>query len=434
VPDVEVRYAVRPDGKNIAFEVFGSGPCDVVVSKDSFPIDLMWDLPQLGAFMETLGGFARVIVFDSLGSGASDPISDMEAAGVESVGADGLAVLDAVGSRHATHLDLSFGANAVWFAATYPQRTRSLILNNLRPSFPEIRGFSAEQLRRVAEARTTTQSLQWEAPRLAHDPTLRQWWGRARRLLTTREVAFLVMEYGARIDVDSILPAVRVPTLVFHRLDNRLWDIDTSRRAASRIPGAHFVELPGDETPLFLGDTKPVLAEIERFLHHDDAEASEDRPLATVLFTDIVASTEQLAAMGDDAWRRVLDDHDDIVDQTVSAHHGRVIKHLGDGILATFDGPARAVRCAIAIRDAQAEHGIAVRSGLHTGEIELRHDDITGIAVHIASRIATLARPGEILASRTVVDLTAGSNLQFEPRGDHQLKGVPGDWPIFAAR
>ena len=430
--DVEVRYAVR-DGKRLAFEVFGGGPCDVAVLQSACPIDLMWDLPQLASFMERLGGFARVIAFDLRGQGASDPIPDFGAATVEMHADDFLAVLDAAGSERATLFDLTRGPVGVVVAATYPQRVRSLIVTHMRSSFPEVRGLSAEQRQQLVLARLTTQSLQADNPRVAHDPALQQWWGRARRLLSSPEGVLGQIEWATRINVESALPAVRVPTLVLHRCENRRFDIEISRAAASRIPGARFVELPGSETDIFLGDTAPALAEIERFLHQEPTDVIDDRPLLTVLFTDIVASTEQLAAVGDAAWSRILDAHDEAVDHAVAAHRGHVIKKTGDGILATFDGPARAVHCAEAIRDAVAERGVVVRSGLHTGEIELRHDDVAGIAVHIASRVAALAGPGEILVSRTVVDLTAGSGITFDPRGDHQLKGVPGDWPIFAA-
>jgi class 3 adenylate cyclase len=429
--DVEVRYAVR-DGTSMAFEVFGSGPCDVVVVQSIFPIDLMWELPQLASFMDTLGTFARVIVYDPRGRGASDPYPDPEAASLEMACDDLLAVLDAAGSPRATVFDMRSGVVGVLFAATYPQRVRSLIVAHLHTSFPEVRNLSAEQRRDLAAAMVGTQ-LQMEAPRLAHDPVLRQWFGRAGRLVSSPAVILDMLEMAARIDVDSAVPAVVAPALVLHRRENPVWDIASGRTAASRIPGARFVELPGSETVIFLGDTAPALAEIERFLDQADTDVIDDRPLATVLFTDIVASTEQLAAIGDEAWRRILDEHDSAADRAVTAHRGRVVKRLGDGILATFDGPARAVRCAAAIRDAVAEHGIVVRSGLHTGEIELRYGDVTGIAVHIASRVAALAGPGEILASRTVADLTAGSGITFDPRGDHRLKGIPGDWPIFAA-
>jgi class 3 adenylate cyclase len=213
-----------------------------------------------------------------------------------------------------------------------------------------------------------------------------------------------------------------------------MWDIETSRAAASRIAGARFVELPGSESDLFLGDTRPVFAAIEQFLAEPEAESTHDRPLATVLFTDIVASTEQLAAHGDVAWRRILDDHDHTTAQIVAEYRGRIIKQLGDGTLATFDGPARAVRCAAALRGAATDQGLTLRAGLHTGEIELRAGDVTGIAVVIAQRISAHAAPHEILVSNTVVDLTAGSDLEFAPRGERQLKGVPGTWPTFAAQ
>jgi class 3 adenylate cyclase len=220
-----------------------------------------------------------------------------------------------------------------------------------------------------------------------------------------------------------------------HRRDNRVFDIEMSRLAAAKIRDARFVGLPGSETDLFLGDTRPVLAAIRPFLEDESSSALDDvRPLATVLFTDIVSSTERLAAIGDKAWRQLLDDLDHTTAHIVAEHRGRVVKQTGDGILATFDGPARAVRCATELLNAAAAQKITLRAGLHTGEIELRPPDIAGIAVHTANRIANLAGPNEILVSRTVVDLTAGSGLTFEPRGEYQLKGVPGTWPIFAAQ
>jgi hypothetical protein len=236
------------------------------------------------------------------------------------------------------------------FAATYPERVASLILVHPRSTFPEFRGRTFEQRTKLARGLVTPQSLRAENPRVAHDPVLQQWWGRARRLLYSPEAVARLMEFAARIDTEVAESAVRAPTLVLHRRDNRLGDIEASRAVASRIPGARFVELPGSETDIVLGDTAPVFAEIERFLHEDHPDLSDDRPLATVLFTDIVASTEHLAAVGDEAWRRILDDHDNAVDHAVATHRGRVIKKMGDGILATFDGPARAVHCAAAIR------------------------------------------------------------------------------------
>ena len=433
VRDVEVRYAEH-GGKCLAYEVFGEGPTDLLVHQVCYPIDLTWDLPQLSEFMGGLGECARVIAFDSRGEGASDPIDDPGAATLEAWCDDALAVLDAAGADRATVFDMTTGVGGIVLAATYPDRVRSLILSHLWTSTPELRTMSPSELRQISRTFSSVEDLEVMNPRVAHDPVLRQWWGRAHRLLLSPEAAFDYYQWGARMDVEPLLSSVRVPTLVLHRRDNRVFDIEISRLAAAKIRDARFVELPGSETDLFLGDTRPVLAAVRPFLEAEPSSAVDDvRQLATVLFTDIVASTEHLAAMGDAAWRRMLDEHDDAVDRVVAAHRGRVIDRAGDGILATFDGPARAVRCAEAIRDVAAELGLIVRSGLHTAEIELRGDRIAGIAVHIASRVSALANPGEILTSRTVVDLTAGSGITFDSRGDHQLKGVPGNWAIYAA-
>jgi class 3 adenylate cyclase len=434
VRDVEVRYAEH-DGKCLAYEVFGEGPTDLLVQQVCYPIDLTWDLPQLSDFMDSLGECARVIAFDSRGEGASDPIDDPGAATLEAWCDDAFAVLDAAGADRVTVFDMSFGVGGVMLAATYPDRVRSLILTHLRTSNPETRDMSESDLRQVARTSCSVEDLEALNPRVAHDPVLRRWWGRTRRLLLSPEAAFDYYKWGSRIDVDPLLSSVRVPTLVLHRRDNRLFDMEMSRLAAAKIRDARFVALPGSETDVFLGDTRAVLAAIRPFLEDESSWALDDiRPLATVLFTDIVSSTEQLAAVGDSAWRRLLDDLDHTTARIVAEHRGRVVKHTGDGILATFDGPARAVRCATELLNAAAAQKITLRAGLHTGEIELRPTDIAGIAVHTANRIADLAGPNEILVSRTVVDLTAGSGLIFEPRGEHQLKGVPGTWPIFAAR
>jgi class 3 adenylate cyclase len=434
VRDVEVRYAEH-EGKCLAYEVFGEGPIDLLVHQVCYPIDLTWDLPQLSDFMDSLGECARVIAFDSRGEGASDPIDDPGAATLEAWCDDVFVVLDAAGAERVTVFDMTTGVGGIMLAATYPDRVRSLILSHLWTSNPDLREMSASDLRRASRAFCSVESLEVDNPRVAHDPVLRQWWGRARRLLLSPEAAFDYFRWGGRMDVEPLLSSVRVPTLVLHRRDNRVFDIEMSRLAAAKIRDARFVGLPGSETDLFLGDTRSVLAAIRPFLEDESSSALDDvRLLATVLFTDIVSSTEQLAAVGDDAWRRALDEHDEAVGRIVAEHRGRVVKSTGDGILATFDGPARAVRCAAALLAAADQQGITLRAGLHTGEIELRSADVAGIAVHTASRIADLAGPNEVLVSRTVVDLTAGSGLQFEPRGEHQLKGIPGTWPTFTAQ
>jgi class 3 adenylate cyclase len=432
--DIQVDYAVR-DGASIAYEVFGSGPVDLVMCGSRYPIDLTWDLPQLADFMDALGQVARVIAYDTRGFGASDPLPTTDgAAGIESAAADQLAVMEAVGCDRVSIMNNNSNTHVLFFAATYPERVRSLVLGHLRPSYPELRGFTKDQRRKMARKLATLQGLRADNPRVAHDPVLQRWWERAHRLGSSPEETARQMEFASNMDVESVLGSVKAPTLVLHRRDTKRWDLDTSRAAAARMPNARFVELPGSEVDLFLGDVGPVLAEITRFMQQEDAIIGDERPLATVLFTDIAASTERLAVEGDRAWRQVLDEHDDTIERTVSAYRGRVVKTLGDGILATFDGPARAVRSAAAIRDTLAEAGITVRAGLHTGEIELRSSDIAGIAVHIASRVSALAGAGEILVSRTVVDLTAGSGISYDDRGDHELKGVPGIMQIFAAR
>jgi class 3 adenylate cyclase len=431
VRETEVRFAVR-DGASLAFEVFGNGPSDIIIVKDNFPIDLMWDLPQLAAFMDRLGSFARVIAFDDRGSAASDPVPSGESVGLDMWCDDLIAVLDAADSSEATVFDIG-GPTGIMAAATYPSRIRSLVLFHLRASFPEFRSLPLDTLITLGRARSTRESLREENPRLAHDPVLQQWWGRAIRLQSSPAATARLMELAGQMDVGPVLPDVRVPTLVFHRRDNRRWNIEISRSAAAKIPDARFVELPGAEESFFLGETASMLDEIERFVGEDRPALDDDRALATVLFTDIVASTERLAAVGDRAWREMLDTHDGIVDREVVAHRGQVVKRLGDGVLATFDGPARAVRCAMAVRERVADRGIHVRGGLHTGEVEWRQGDVAGIAVHIASRVAALAGPDEILATRTLVDLTAGSGISFDARGHHELKGVPGVWDVFAA-
>jgi class 3 adenylate cyclase len=433
VRDAEVRYAER-DGDYLAFSVFGDGPTDLAVALGRFPIDFIWEFPPLGAFMEALGQLARVIVYDGRGFGASDPYRETAVAAAEVWADDLLAVLDAADSDSASMFQGGDSSYGVVIAATYPERVRSLILVSFRPSFPELQKLSVAQRKKLVMNLRRPERLRFENPRVAHDPLVRRWWEHAVRLGTSPAEQARNIETATGVDLWPLLPTIRTPTLVLHRRDNRVWDIETSRQAASRMPNARFVELPGGETDIFLGETAPVLAAVEQFLAEPATDVASDRVLATVLFTDIVASTEQLAVAGDEAWGHLLDDHEYIAARLVRDHRGRVVKQLGDGILATFDGPGRAVRCAGALRAAASERGLTLRAGLHMGEIQLRSADVTGIAVVIAERINELAAPGEILVSRTVVDLTTGSGLRFEPRGDQELKGVPGTWPIFAAR
>ena len=432
MPDAEVRYA-ECDGDYLAYTVFGEGPIDLAITQSRFPIDLMWDLPQLAGFMEALGRMARVIAWDARGYGASDPVREADAR-LETYSDDLHAVLDAAGSDRVTLFEMSAGPYSPLYAASHPERVRSLILVNLQPSIPWIRELSPRQRKKLAMRLRSPERHQLENPRFAHDPVVQRFFAHAGHLQNSPEGTARYLLLGVPYDLTPLLPTLGMPTLVFHHRDDRVFDIETSRAATATIPGARFVELPGSEHDIFLGDTVPVLSEIERFLREPETAATPDRVLATVLFTDIVASTEQLAASGDNAWGRALDDHDRTMKRLVGEYRGRVVKSTGDGVLATFDGPARAVRCAAEMIDAAGQQGITVRAGLHTGEIELRPTDVVGIAVHTANRIAALAGASEILVSRTVVDLTAGSGLQFQSRGEHQLKGVPGQWPVFAAQ
>ena len=347
--DAEVRY-VEHDGDYLAFSVFGDGPTDLAIPSSRFPIDLIWELPQLAAFMEALGRLARVIVWDTRGCGASDPILQPVAAQAEVFADDTHAVLEAADSQRASLLDMAGSSiSATVYAATYPDSVQSLILVNLRASYPELGGLSLAQSKRLAMRLRSRERLRFENPRAAHDPAVQRWWGRAMRLAhNPDEMARMLQRSQELRDLSAVLAALRIPTLVLHRRDNRVWDIESSRTTASVIPNARFVELPGAENDLFLGDIAPALAEIERFLAEPEVETAHDRVLATVLFTDIVASTEQLAAHGDDAWRQLLDEHDKHTDRIVREYRGRIVKSTGDGILATFDGPARAVRCAAA--------------------------------------------------------------------------------------
>jgi class 3 adenylate cyclase len=433
VRDVGVEFAVQRDGASIAYEVFGNGPIDLVLAMGRFPIDLMWELPQLAEFLDRLGEMARVIAYDARGSGASDPMPTDPVSQVEMFAGDCLAVLDAVGCDRATFLGLYAGASGVFFAATYPERMRSLIVSHLRPSFPELRGLSIEQRRKMARALSTTRGLRSDNPRVAHDPVLQRWWGRARRATSPDAIA-RQMEWAAKVDIEPVLGTVRTPTLVLHRRENPLWDVETSRTAATLIPNARFVEVPGAELDMFLGDSGPVLAEIERFLSEPDAGVALDRVLATVLFTDLVSSTPQLAEMGDRRWRDLIATHDALVRTELDRYRGQEVRFDGDGVLATFDGPGRAVRCACAIRDAIGALGLDVRAGLHTGEIELRGDGIEGIAVVVGKRVSSTAGSGEVLVSRTVADLIAGSGIELLDKGEHELKGVPGTWRLFSVQ
>jgi pimeloyl-ACP methyl ester carboxylesterase/class 3 adenylate cyclase len=437
----ETRYAKSGD-VNIAYQVVGDGPFDLIhVPPFVSNLELQWEEPAERRYFERLASFSRLIMFDKRGTGLSDRVA---VATLEERMDDLRAVMDAAGSERAVVFGSSEGgALSILFAATYPERVSALVLYGAyarlawAPDYPD--GVPEEMwvdgLPQAEESwgrgDGSSPFLAALAPSTSNDPVFQKAHGRWERLSASPGAAVAILRMVHDLDVRHLLSSIRVPSLVVHRT------ADPSHAAGSRYLGAHIagakvVELPGDEYFPYLGDQDAILDEVEEFVTGIRPIHVPDRALATVLFTDIVSSTERAAALGDDGWTHLLDAHDALVARAVERHRGRKINPTGDGILATFDGPARGVRCAQAICQEVTTLGIEVRAGLHTGEIELRGRDIGGIAVHIGARVSALAGPGEVLVSSTVKDLVAGSGIAFADRGFHALKGVPDEWRVFA--
>jgi len=420
----------------IAYQVVGTGPVTVLVAKPSFfPIDLMWEEPAFVRFLEGLASFSRAIWFDSRGTGASDATEEIEGRLIESSATDMVALLDDLGVERAVVFGVAPGASqaGLLFAATHPERVDRLVL--LNPSARFLRGddypqgFPAEPIERRLERSHHEAVHWWAAPSLRGSPRFDQWYERCVRLSGTPEHRYWRNRSSMAADFRSVLSAIRVPTLVLRRGGTEAQH-EQADYVAAHITGANTMLIPGQDALFFAGDPGPLLDAIADFVADGHAAVDSDRVLATVMFTDIVGSTDHVSRVRDRHWREVLSAHERIVHAELERFRGHEVKSMGDGVLATFDGPGRALRCAAAIRDAVISLGLDIRVGLHTGEIELRGDDIGGIAVHIAQRIEATASPGEILASRTVVDLVAGSGLEFTDRGTHTLKGVPGEWEL----
>jgi len=434
----ETRYAKSGD-VNIAYQVVGDGPFDLVyVPGWVSNIDLFWERPKPARFLEHLASFSRLILFDKRGTGMSDRVSNDRLPTLEQRMDDVRAVLDAVGSESAALLGHSEGGSmSVLFAATYPERSRALILvgafaKRLRsddypwaPSLEE-RLATIEEVERDWGAGLDITDY---APR--EDPALLEWYSTCLRRSASPGAAAALLLMNSQIDTRHVLPTIRVPTLVLARTGDRDVTVDEGRWLASQIPGARFVELPGDEHLLWAGDQDRLLAEIEEFLTGTRSAPDYGRVLSTVLFTDIVGSTERARELGDRAWHEVLDEHHARVRSVLEHHRGREVDTAGDGFFASFDGPARAIRAACAIRQDVQALGIQIRAGLHTGECELMRDKIGGIAVHTGARVAAAAEPGEVLVSSTVKDLVAGSGIVFADRGERELKGV-GSWRLYS--
>ena len=435
VPSVPVtRYADTAVGR-IAFQLVGDGdPAVLVLHPSVFPVDLMWDEPTLVRFLERLASFTCSIWFDPRGRGASDPMPhDEDRLLAESTADDMLALLDFLGCERVTALGL--GPTAAFFAATHPERTRALI--QLDPGRTLFSGTSQlgddlEPLQsRVRRTWGTEASLDTVAPSVADDHRMRRWLARSERLTSTPDEAVWRLQAASGLDLRAVTPLIQVPTLVLQR--SAATDAAArTRSVAKRIPGVRQIDVPGEEYLFFVGDTGSMLDAIEEFLTGELPAHRSDRVLATVLFTDIVSSTEHATRMGDRRFKELQVTHDELLRAEVERFRGRFVRSTGDGALATFDGPGRAVRCAGAIRDAVRPLGLDIRAGLHSGEIELRGDDVAGIAVHIGARVSALAAAGEVLVSRTVTDLVAGSGIEFDDRGEHKLKGVPGTWHLYS--
>jgi class 3 adenylate cyclase len=441
----ETRYA-RSGDLNIAYQVVGDGPLDLVyVPGWVSNIELMWEEPAMAHFLERLGSFSRLILFDKRGTGLSDRVSNDELPTLEERMDDVRAVLDAVDSERAALFGHSEGGNmCVLFAATYPERTTALITLG---SFAKRRDpdddypWAPEAVDREETAidvernwgHLRPQDVKYYAPSRLGDEAFVQNLERYFRRAASPGAAAALLRMNSYIDVRDVLPAIRVPALVLHRTGDHDVNVAEGRYLASKIAGAKFVELPGDDHWISAGDVDELADEIEEFLTGTRPLPEPDRVLATVLFTDIVGSTERAAELGDRRWRELLGAHDAAVRRELERFRGREVDTAGDGFLATFDGPARAVRCAISAGEAVRRLGIEVRAGIHTGECELDGEKVRGIAVHTGARIASLAGPGEVLVSQTVKDLVSGSGLAFDERGIHMLKGVPGEWRVYAA-
>jgi len=438
------RYAKAPGGVSIAYQVVGDGPRDLVwVPGWVSHIEAAWDEPTMARFFERLATFTRLILFDKRGTGLSDRVPDSELPTLETRMADVRAVLDAAGSEQAALLGVSEGAAmCVLFAATYPARTTAIVLlggyarRQNAPDYPW--GNTVEQheafLDEIERDWGGPVGLVVRAPSRLGDPRFRENWARYIRMGASPGAALALTRMNAEIDVRPILDAIRVPSLVMHRTGDRTIAVGAGRYLAEHIPEASYVELAGDDHLPWIGDSDAIVGEIEQFLTGVRTRPDTDRVLATVLFTDIVGSTARAAELADTAWADVLQAHHARVREQLVRYAGREIDTAGDGFFALFDGPARGVRCALAVVDAVRPLGLEIRAGLHTGEIELAGDDVRGLAVHIGARIAALAGPGEVLVSRTVKDLVVGSGLVFQDRGSHVLKGVPDEWQLFAAQ
>ena len=436
----ETRFT-RSGDVTIAYQVAGEGPLDLLIVPGFIShLEQAWEDPGYSRFLSGLASFSRLIRFDKRGTGLSDRVFGIPT--LEERMDDVRAVLDAAHSTRAALFGISEGGPmSILFAATYPERTSALILygsiakGSWAPDYPwgprpdEAWEAWLEDWR--SEWGGPSEIETW-APSAAKDERFREWWAKYLRLAGSPGSVVSLWRMNHAIDVRPILPTVRVPTLVLHRTGDRAVSVEEGRYLAQHIPCSKFVELDGDDHLWWVGDSEAIVSETEEFLTGQRHSVELDRVLVTVLFTDIVDSTKRAAELGDSRWRDLLDGHNRAMQAEISRFKGRAVKSTGDGFLATFDGPARAIHCALAVGPQMRRLGIEIRAGLHTGEVQLMGEDVGGIAVHTAARVLEEAKPNEVWASRTVRDLVAGSQLKFRERGTYSLKGIAGDWPLFS--
>ena len=436
----EVHYA-RSGDVSIAYQVVGDGPRDLVfVMGWVSNLLLFWEEPSCARFLRRLASFSRLILFDKRGTGLSDRVPNESLPSLEVRMDDVRAVMDAVGSERATVMGVSEGGPlCAVFAATYPDRTSGLVMVGgyarriIAENYPW--GMSQAEhdnwLHLVESTWGGPVGLDERAPSRAADPAFRSWWANYLRQSASPGAAVQLMRMNGQIDIRHVLPAIRIPTLIIHARQDRTLGIGHGRYLAASIPGAKMVELESVDHLPWVSDSERITSEVEEFLT-GRRHTQVDRVLATVLVTDIVQATQLVASLGDERWRDLLARHYDQVRRRLSEFRGRELDTAGDGVLAAFDGPARAIHCAVAIADDARPLGLTLRAGLHTGECEKLGAKLGGLAVHIGARVAGLAEPGQVLVSSTVKDLVAGSGIEFESQGRHSLKGVPGDWELFA--
>jgi class 3 adenylate cyclase len=426
--EIVTRYA-RSGDASIAYHVTGDGPLNLVYAPGpASQVEMMWDDPITARYLRRIGSFARLALFDRRGTGHSDPVERPPT--LEQQMDDLRAVMEAVGFERAALFGVADAGLCAMYAATRPDKVTALVLLGVTPVVaPEVH----EAVLRVMESEWGTAGLlSLYAPSRAEDSRFVEWFAKYERAAASPGMARKLLDLAVRTDIRGMLPTIRVPTLVMHRREDRVAPVALAREMAESIPAARFVEFAGTDNYPWSGDVEDWFPTFEEFLTGDRHAPDADRVLSTVLFTDIVGSTQHAAELGDRRWRRLLDEHNALIRDEIARARGNAVKSTGDGFLATFDGPARAVRCAQAVATTIRSLGIEIRAGVHTGECEMMPGDVGGIAVHIAARVMAVAAPGQVLVSSTVRDLVVGSGLRFEGAGTHTLRGVPGEWAVYA--